>query len=329
MQRVLPLQAIALAACLLVGCSESGTPNPTAPDSTASAHRLAFAAVADTVQVQFTIEIQTGQTVKFTHRRSPVATRTRRTVLDMRFGRYHGRVGRPKPPPDALAQEGARRHHRPSTATVTRGAAHGHRVRQSPGDPSRRLPPSSRPRPTPSRPVRRPSSLIEITRRRPQRRTVLDMRFGRYSRSLPTARDRLGMLRHRNGRRHHHHRGYRHAGHALQLQRLCHPPGGGSERDTFAYWDANGNGDLTCSEAEEQGRRTEASRLQGQPGRNRPDLRVAGTGEVERRRRRRDLLRVQSEHRTATFPFVSPARNANGGQDVSVRFADMDGTARL
>ena len=32
MRRVLPLQEIALAVCLLVGCSESETRTPTAPD---------------------------------------------------------------------------------------------------------------------------------------------------------------------------------------------------------------------------------------------------------------------------------------------------------
>ena len=66
MQRVLPLQAITLVAvCLLVGCSESGTRGPTAPDPPAPL-AAALAPAADTVQVLFTVEIQTGQTVHFT-----------------------------------------------------------------------------------------------------------------------------------------------------------------------------------------------------------------------------------------------------------------------
>ncbi|MCY3737485.1 MAG: hypothetical protein OXG13_13840, partial [Gemmatimonadaceae bacterium] len=63
-QRV-PLQAIALAVCLLVSCSESGTRGPTAPDPPAPL-TAALAAGTDTVQVQFTVEIQMGQTVHFT-----------------------------------------------------------------------------------------------------------------------------------------------------------------------------------------------------------------------------------------------------------------------
>ena len=63
MQRVLPLQVIALAVCLLVGCSESGTRSPTAPTPppplTAS-----LAPAADTVETgqtaQFTLEITGG-----------------------------------------------------------------------------------------------------------------------------------------------------------------------------------------------------------------------------------------------------------------------------
>ena len=61
----LPRQAIALLVCLLVACSESGTRSPTAPDPppplTAS-----LAPGANNVQAQFTIEIETGQTVRFT-----------------------------------------------------------------------------------------------------------------------------------------------------------------------------------------------------------------------------------------------------------------------
>ena len=65
MQRFLPLQATALAVCLLVGCSESGTRTPTAPDPPPPL-AAALAPATDTVQVQFTVEIQTGQTVHFT-----------------------------------------------------------------------------------------------------------------------------------------------------------------------------------------------------------------------------------------------------------------------
>ena len=65
MQRVLPLQAIALAVCLLAGCSESETRSPTAPDPPPPL-AAALAPAADTVHVQFTVEIQTGQTVHFT-----------------------------------------------------------------------------------------------------------------------------------------------------------------------------------------------------------------------------------------------------------------------
>lgn len=65
MQRVMPLQAAALAVWLLVGCSESGTRTPTAPDPPPPL-AAALAPAADTVQVQFTVEIQTGQTVHFT-----------------------------------------------------------------------------------------------------------------------------------------------------------------------------------------------------------------------------------------------------------------------
>ena len=66
MQRVLPLRAIALLVCLPLGCSESGTRSPTAPNPPPPL-AAAFAPSADTaVQVQFTVEIQTGQTVRFT-----------------------------------------------------------------------------------------------------------------------------------------------------------------------------------------------------------------------------------------------------------------------
>lgn len=65
MQRVLPLLAMALAVSLLVGCSESGSRSPTAPDPPPML-AAALAPGTDTVQVQFTIEIQTGQTVHFT-----------------------------------------------------------------------------------------------------------------------------------------------------------------------------------------------------------------------------------------------------------------------
>lgn len=59
------LRSTALAVCLLVGCSESGTRTPTAPDPP-SELAAAFAPAADTVQVQFTVEIRTGQSVHFT-----------------------------------------------------------------------------------------------------------------------------------------------------------------------------------------------------------------------------------------------------------------------
>ena len=65
MQRVSPIQAIALAVCLLVGCSESGTRSPTAPNPPPPL-AAALAPATDTVQVQFTVEIQTGQTIHFT-----------------------------------------------------------------------------------------------------------------------------------------------------------------------------------------------------------------------------------------------------------------------
>ena len=58
--------------------------------------------------------------------------------------------------------------------------------------------------------------------------------------------DGLRMLRHGNGRRHHHHRGHRHAGTATLSASPTLLVAG--ERYTLAY---NGNGDLTCSEAEE------------------------------------------------------------------------------
>ena len=65
MQRALPLQAIALLVCLLVACSESGTRSPTAPNLSPPL-AAALAPAADTVQVQVTLEIQTGHTVHFT-----------------------------------------------------------------------------------------------------------------------------------------------------------------------------------------------------------------------------------------------------------------------
>ena len=65
MHRGSPFQAIVLAVCLFAGCSESGTRSPTASDPPPPL-AAAFAAGTDTVQVQFTIEIQTGQTVRFT-----------------------------------------------------------------------------------------------------------------------------------------------------------------------------------------------------------------------------------------------------------------------
>ena len=65
MHRALPFQAIALAVILLAACSESGTRSPTAPDPPPPL-AAALASGTDTVQVQFTIEIRTGQTVHFT-----------------------------------------------------------------------------------------------------------------------------------------------------------------------------------------------------------------------------------------------------------------------
>ena len=65
MQRILPLRAVALAVFVLVSCSESGTRGPTAPNPPPPL-AAALAPAADTVQVQFTVEIQTGQTVHFT-----------------------------------------------------------------------------------------------------------------------------------------------------------------------------------------------------------------------------------------------------------------------
>ena len=65
MHRVLPFQAIALAVGLLVGCSESGTRIPTAPEPQ-PALAAALAGAADNVQVKLTIGIRTGQTVHFT-----------------------------------------------------------------------------------------------------------------------------------------------------------------------------------------------------------------------------------------------------------------------
>ena len=62
LQRCLP---IVVSVCLLVGCSESGTRSPTAPNPPPPL-AAALAPAADTVQVQFTVEIQTGQTVQFT-----------------------------------------------------------------------------------------------------------------------------------------------------------------------------------------------------------------------------------------------------------------------
>ena len=60
MPRVLPLQVIALAVCLLVGCSESGTRSPTAPTPPPPPPPLttSLSPAADTVQ--------TGQTAEFT-----------------------------------------------------------------------------------------------------------------------------------------------------------------------------------------------------------------------------------------------------------------------
>ena len=51
-------------------------------------------------------------------------------------------------------------------------------------------------------------------------------------------------------------------------------------KDDFEYWDLNGNSDLTCTEASGKGRRIEAPGLSRQPGRNRPDLRMAATSKV-------------------------------------------------
>ena len=65
MHRVLPFQAIALAVVLLAGCSEWGTRIPTAPEPQ-PALAAALAGAADNVQVKFTIGIRTGQTVHFT-----------------------------------------------------------------------------------------------------------------------------------------------------------------------------------------------------------------------------------------------------------------------
>ena len=66
MQRVLPLQVIALAVCLLVGCSESGTRSPTAPTPPPPPPPLtaSLSPAADTVETgrmaEFTLEITGG-----------------------------------------------------------------------------------------------------------------------------------------------------------------------------------------------------------------------------------------------------------------------------
>ena len=97
-------------------------------------------------------------------------------------------------------------------------------------------------------------------------------------------------------------------------------------RDTFAYWDGNGNGDLTCSEAmgKDEGLRLPAYR----------DNRD-GTGliyEWLERGRSSDsdddgISCESSQNPNGYVPVrVTPP---DGGQDVPVRFADMDGTAGL
>lgn len=65
MHRALPFQAIALAVLLFAACSESGPRSPTAPDPPPPL-AASLASATDTVQVQITIEIQTGQTAHFT-----------------------------------------------------------------------------------------------------------------------------------------------------------------------------------------------------------------------------------------------------------------------
>ena len=119
------------------------------------------------------------------------------------------------------------------------------------------------------------------------------------------------MLRHGDRHRHHHRRGDRHARQRSRASASATLRVAGA-RDTFAYWDGNGNGDLTCSEAvdKDEGLRLPAYR----------DNRD-GTGliyEWLERGRSSDSdndgisCESSSEPQTATFPFVSRPPRGTG-----------------
>ena len=169
MQRILPLRAVVLAVFVLVSCSESGTRGPTAPTPPPTPLlplAASIAPAADTIETdqttQFTLEITGGDpnaepAWTCVSADSTVASASATTSGCSATGTGTGTT--------AIA------------ATVTRGTAHGHRFRQPPGDPAaaHRLPRAGRRhRPDgPDRPVH-----PRDHRRRPQRRTGLDVRLG-------------------------------------------------------------------------------------------------------------------------------------------------------
>ena len=241
MRRVLPLQEIALAVCLLVGCSESEPRTPTAPNPPPPL-AAALAPAAHTVQVQFTIEIQTGQTVLFT---IEVAGGDPDTEPSWTCASADTTVASAARTASGCSATGTGVGATIITATVTRGtetatAAVGLRVTQPP------LAGALAPAADTVQTGQTAQFTLEITGGDPSAEpawtcasadtlvaSAAATSFGCSATGTGTGATTISAAVTRGTATLSASAGLRVAG----------------ERDTFAYWDGNGNGDLTCTEA--------------------------------------------------------------------------------
>ena len=306
----LPLRSTALAVCLLVGCSESGSRTPTAPDPP-SRLAAAFAPAAEAVQIQFTVEIQTGQGVHFT---IEVTGGDPDTEPSWTCASADTTVASAARTASGCSATGTGVGTTTITATVTQGtatatAAVGLRVTQPP------LAGALAPAADTVQTGQTAQFTLEITGGDSSAEpawtcasadtlvaSVAATSFGCSATGTGTGATTISAAVTRGSATFSASAGLRVAG----------------ERDTFAYWDGNGNGDLTCTEArgKDEGLRLPAYR----------DNRD-GTGLIyewlERGRSSDsddDGISCESTQNAATFPFGSrPQRKRGTGRVRQVR----------